>query len=213
MRRLVAVGLTVAAAGGATACASDVTIDAPEAELIARTRDTRATYSLILWNRIQRPGERPVEEWSAEFHAGTHHRVETPRDRVVADCAAMTGTHLEVATGKRIDGPQVARAACGIQANTAIVSARIVGKRTTRFGLAARLVVTDAGHVRTYDVAHDGALLAATISDHDGNRLLTNWATSHTRQVSGDIFSQESLTRSVVPDDYKKAPAEEPAGR
>ncbi len=80
MRRLVAAGLTVAAASGAAACASEVAIDEPEAALIARTRDTRATYSLISWSRIQRPGDSVVEEWAAEFHAGTRHRVETPRD-------------------------------------------------------------------------------------------------------------------------------------
>lgn len=53
---------------------------------IALTRETRATYSVFFWNVITRPGSPAQAEWSAEFHKGALHRVETPRDRIVANC-------------------------------------------------------------------------------------------------------------------------------
>ena len=85
-------------------------------EIIARSKLTREMYAVYFWNRIERPGQQPEEEWSAEFNSGDLHRVETPRDRIVADCAASTGTYLSLSTGKVITGPQVAGVACGIRA-------------------------------------------------------------------------------------------------
>jgi len=58
---------------------------------IALTRNTTATYSVFAWNIITRSNKPTEQEWSAEFHQGALHRVETPRDRIIADCAAMTG--------------------------------------------------------------------------------------------------------------------------
>ena len=56
--------------------------------IIARSKLTRATYAVYAWNKMQHPEQPAVEEWSAEFNSGSLHRVETPRDRVIADCAA-----------------------------------------------------------------------------------------------------------------------------
>jgi hypothetical protein len=56
-------------------------------KVLEKTKSTRATYSVFFWNRVD-PGNRPAfEEWSAEFHMGALHRVETPRDRLIADCS------------------------------------------------------------------------------------------------------------------------------
>ena len=71
------------------ACASaQGEIDAGAAEVIDLTRTTSTTYSVYTWNRLTLPGAAPFEEWAAEFHDGHFHRVETPRDRIVA--AAVT---------------------------------------------------------------------------------------------------------------------------
>lgn len=125
---------------------------------------------------------------------------------MVADCEAMTGTYVEISTGKMITGARVARAACGINANMPILAARIGRKQQSRFGPVVRVAVVDSDNVRTYDVAENGALLAATISDRKGNRLLTNWAVSYLPDVEGDVFSDASLARSVVPAELKRAP-------
>jgi hypothetical protein len=208
MLRVATGALLLSASIAVAACASDPADEktAAATKLIALTRETRTTYSMVVWNRIQRPGAAIVEEWSAEFHDGIRHRVETPRDRMVADCVAMTGTYVEIPTGKIITGARVARAAWGINANMPILAARIGGKHQNRFGGVVRVAVVDSDNVRTYDVAENGALLAATISDRKGNRLLTNWAVSYSPDVPADIFSEASLARSVVPDELKRAP-------
>ena len=65
-----------------------------------RTKRTRATYALYSWNWIKGDGFEGGPQWSAEFHRGTLHRVETPRFRVVADCAAGTGAMIDVDSGR-----------------------------------------------------------------------------------------------------------------
>ncbi|PAL21372.1 hypothetical protein CD928_13315 [Sphingopyxis sp. GW247-27LB] len=130
--------------------------------------------------------------------------METPRDRIVADCAAMRGSYADLRKGKLIENMSVAKAACGIEANTPILSARIEGKRESRFGPTTHLVIRDPNFIRTYDVDKNGALLGATISDHSGQRLLTNWAVYLSSDVPPDIFSKDSLGRSVVPERFKQ---------
>lgn len=211
MLRVSACVLPLCASLGAAAWAPDSADEktAAATKLIALTRETRTTYSLVTWNRIHRPDAAIVEDWAAEFHDGIHHRVETPRNRMVADCEAMTGTYVEIPTGKIVTGAQVARAACGINANKPILAARLGGKRQSRFGAVVRVAVVDSDNVRTYDVAENGALLAATMSDRKGNRLLTTWAVSYSPHVPADIFSEASLARSVVPAELKRAQAPE----
>lgn len=122
---------------------------------------------------------------------------------MVANCAEMTGTYLSVETGKKFTGPQVARAACGIQANSAILSASVTGKIKTRFGVATNLRIVDAQNVRTYSVAENGALVGATISDLSGKLLLSNEVIALEGTAPTDIFAPDSLDRSVVPEKYK----------
>lgn len=195
----------VLAAGAATA--SQPARPADAAAIIALTRETRASYSLYLWNVVTLRGAPELREWSAEFHMGPLHRVETPRDRIVADCAAMTGTHLDLRSGERTSGAHVARAACGIHANSRILSAAVVGTSDSdRFGPVVHLEIVDPGAVRTYAVAANGALVAATISDHSGHRDLAAEAVRLENEVRADIFSSESLDDSAVPGRFRQAP-------
>ncbi len=204
MIRTAATSLALFAAAGVAGGTSQASISEEARTLIDLTRETRETYSLVTWNRVTRRDGTVTEEWSAEFHDGIHHRVETPRDRIVADCATMTGTYVQMGSAKMITGATVARAACGIQANSVIQSARVAGKRKTRFGPTTHLVVVDADNIRTYDVDANGVLLGATISDRDGSLRLVSRAVSFTADVPPDIFSIESLGKSAVPERFRK---------
>ena len=178
------------------------------ARVITRTQTTTATYSLYNWNIITPPNHRPVEEWAAEFNSGSLHRVETPRDVVVADCKKMTGSHLSLVTGEVVTGPTVAKAACGIDANRINRASEWLRQVKGRFGMVDQLRLTDDSEIRTYSVAANGAIVAETISDRDGTRRLENRAVAVLPTVpSGDIFSDASLHRSVVPDEFKQPPA------
>jgi len=202
--RAAAATLVLFAAAGVAAGASETAISDEARKLIDLTRETRATYSLVVMNRVRHPDGSVTEEWGAEFHDGAHHRVETPRDRMIADCVGMTGTYVQMGSARTVTGAAVARAACGVQANTPIQSARVAGQRETRFGPATRLIVVDADDIRTYDVAANGALVGATISGRDGNWKLVSWAVSLGRDVPPDIFSVESLGKSAVPERQRK---------
>lgn len=209
MRALSAAGAfaMLAAIGSPAAGAPEMTAASIEARaLIALTRETRATYTVVGSNIIYLPDGTEVREWAAEFHDGIHHRVETPRDRMVADCEAMTGIHFNVATVEIDEEPWVARAACGVQANSTMLSARLGGTRQTRFGPATHLVIIDETDIRTYDVAPDGALIGATITGRDGKKKLVMRAIYYAPKVADGIFSANSLGRSAVPAHLREPP-------
>lgn len=197
----------VLVAFGAACSASEPNPEAKAEAAIERSRSTDATYSLYLWNRLTPPGRSAIEEWSAEFHQGSLHRVETPRDRIVANCKTLEGWHLDIRSGSVSKGESVARAACGIHANSAILRKTYEGRLDTDFGASEHLTIYDPGHVRTYLVADNGALLGATISDLRGTLLLENWAVELVDTVRPGIFSPESLNLSAVPDEFRRDPA------
>ena len=88
--------------------------DEPSAEaVVARTKAPTSDYSLFLWT-ISRQQDRIYSLWAAEFHRGSLHRVESPLDRIVADCKAMTGHHRSLISGKTLSGREAAETACGI---------------------------------------------------------------------------------------------------
>jgi hypothetical protein len=181
--------------------------------VVERSKSTKATYAVYTWNRITPPGTPPVEEWAAEFHSGTMHRVETPRDRIIADCAAQTGTHRSLIGGQTMEGKEVALMSCGINTNNPFVEADWIKRVKTRFGDADRIRLVDAGNVRHYDVSDQGVLINSTIASNTSDEALL--LAMETVALSGklpesDMFSQESLKRSVVPEEYRRAPA---AGR
>mgnify|MGYP001024584072 CR=1 FL=1 len=178
--------------------------------VLEKTKSTSSTYSAYYWNRITLPNKEPVEEWSAEFHSGNMHRVETPKDRVIADCRAKTGTVLNIVSGEVMEGPQVANAACGINTNFAITQIESLGTVRSAFGKLQRVRVADSQNIRQYDVSGDGVLLAATYSENrtDGHTLLSMKAVKLERELPArDMFDRSSLQRSFVSEDYKRAPA------
>jgi hypothetical protein len=113
----------------------------------------------------------------------------------------MTGVHLNLISGILTRGESEARAACGIDGNRPLVSSKWLGRTETAFGLVDHLQMMDADHIRTYDVAPNGALVAATIADLDGTIRLKNWATALLPALpEEDMFSETSLGRSVAPE-------------
>jgi hypothetical protein len=201
------VGVTASLAFLLSAASSNAT-DPRATAVVERTHETRATYSLYVWTRITPPGREPIEEWAAEFNSGSMHRVETPRDRVLADCDAMTGTILHVVTGEMVRSPAAASMACGIDAQANIVRSKWLGRAETPFGPADRILLSFADGARSYEVAENGALLAETIFAADGNLRVTNSAIEMSASLpADDIFTEESLLRSVVPEQFKQKPA------
>ena len=181
--------------------------------ILARTKTTRATYSLYSWNRITPPDRPSTEEWSAEFNDGPLHRVETPRDRLVANCVEKSGTAYHVATTQTFSGPGVAGAACGIDTNTPIISIRYIGHVVDRAGRAERVEVTDAQRIRTYDVTRDGILIRTIYALNTPEKpvvLDVETAALVRALPRQSIFDADSLSESVVPGAYKKPPASRP---
>src|SRR6185295_8788282 len=195
--------LVVAVSGAAISAAFDQRAD----QAITRSRTTTATYALYIWYRVTKPDQNPTEEWSAEFHKGTLHRVETAHVRVVADCAAVMGTYLDVDSGETTTNAQAARVACGVSAAKPIRSTEWLGRSKSRFGPVDHIRVTDDESIRAYDVADNGALVGGSIADPDGTVRLKLLQVEMLATLPGeDIFSKESLQRSVVPEQYKQRP-------
>ncbi|PVM84075.1 hypothetical protein DDF62_24060 [Caulobacter radicis] len=197
--------LMVAACAPPAKPASDPRVDA----VIERSRTTRATYAVYAWVRVERPNEGAMEEWSTEFHSGDKHRVETPADRVVADCATGTGKTLTIATGEILAGPEYARAACGVNSNRPILEKAYVGSRGTPTGRVDRIRLTDAGLIRIYDIDQNGVIVGTTFKlRHENNRTVLSMlkVVVEGDLPATDIFDHASLQRSVVPDRYKVAP-------
>lgn len=177
-------------------------------EVVDRTKATQATYALYIWNEMSRDGTL-VQEWGAEFHSGDKHRVETPRDRLIADCKAQTGSGLTPATGETLDGPAVARAACGINTNKAFLAAEWKGLVKTPFGMADRVRLVDKDNIRTYDISPSGVILRTTYARNSPDAPIesTSEAVSVLSELPApDMFDKASLSRSYVPDRFKSAP-------
>lgn len=170
--------------------------------VITRTKTARATYAIYTWTVIRLKGADPVEEWSAEFNSGKLHRVETPRDRVVADCQRKTGAHRSLADGTtRFDGP-IANTACGIAYDDAIRQVAWLGKHPSPWGEVDRVRLWGAGLIRTYDVTKAGVIVSSTFApeDNPGKAMLEMRTVALEKRLpGGKIFTRASLARSVVP--------------
>lgn len=178
--------------------------------ILARTKTTTATYSLYSWNRITPPGRPVTEEWSAEFNYGPLHRVETPRDRLVANCVEKSGTAYHVPTAQTFSGAGVSGAACGINTDKPMISIRYVGHVVDRAGQADRVEVTDADNIRTYDVTSEGILIRTiyALNTPEKPTVLDVETVALARTLPRQsIFNAGSLSESVVPDAYKKPPS------
>jgi hypothetical protein len=184
---------------------SDTTADARA--VLESTKNTSSTYTLHYLNSVTIPGEPIIEEVSAEFHQGDLHRVETPRDRIVANCRAGTGSHLSVTSGKLVEGKKVAAAACGINTNASIISIELLSDVQTKFGTARKVRVVDKENVREYTVSKEGVLLKTTYSEnrHNGALLIVTEAFKLTNSVpDANMFSEDSLNRSFLPKKFAR---------
>lgn len=177
----------------------------PEVEkVLEKSRTTTATYSLYSRVEISPRDGTPSETFSAEFHRGTRHRVETAVARLVADCATMQGTALFLDTGEIDKGDWVAKAACGVNAAKPIISSKWLGAVETPFGPATRISVTDSDNVRAYDVSPEGILIASTYETHDGKPEVVAHPMAIERQLpEDDIFTESSLHRIVTPSRFR----------
>lgn len=179
-------------------------------EILKQTKTTTATYVVYTKDYVSIDGKKPFQSWSAEFHSGDLHRVETMKHRLVANCRERTGFFVNLETGELRDGPSVANAACGVNSNNKLVSAEWLGTVSTPFGEADRIQLSDEVHIRAYDVLkRNGALLRATYAAADDDQRIQVW--QETLAVTDtlpslDIFDPESLSESFVPEEYKKLP-------
>ncbi len=179
------------------------------AQIISRTKTVSTTYAVYFWNHGRSPSLASADEWSAEFHSGSLHRVETPRDRVVANCAEGTGAYLNLASGLVSKGPGVAAAACGINTNRQFIAVKWMG-RVQSFSIPAdRIQLTDSSNIRTYDVSDDGVILASVYALRDPQKSteLETFAVSLSAVLPDkSMFDEASLQKSFVPEQFKKPP-------
>jgi hypothetical protein len=195
------IGIVATATITTTACARDTSESAMR--VLERTKTTSATYSMYLWNRVAKPGQPVLEEASVEFHKGDFHRVETPRDRIVANCREQTGFYLSVVSGEIIEGPKVAAVACGINTNFPFISVDLLPDVRTDFGTAQRVRVVDAENIRVYDVLQNGALVQTTYTENrpGGSLLIVTQAIRLDDVVPDEgMFTKASLATRFLPD-------------
>jgi hypothetical protein len=199
---LIAALVAVACAGCSEAAPK---LDSRAQAMVERSQKTSATYSLMAWNDVPEGGE-IQDGWSAEFHRGRLHRVETPRDRIIADCDTMTGTWYSLKTGERITGSQVAKAACGINTNYPFRSTEWLGRTKTPYGEADRVRLTDDHSIRVYEVLDNGALATSLFEYPDGKPMVDNRATEVLSSAPDDIFTEASLDRGVAAEIFQPLP-------
>jgi hypothetical protein len=211
MRARVAAGLLLAGFAAGSACAQESGQDPRARSVYENSRDTRATYANYGWNWVRSTDPASSQSgWSAEFHKGGLHRVETPDMRVVADCETGIGTGFFVHESRTETGPQFALAACGINANPDIVELQWIDRVESRFGPLDRIRLVDDSFDRTYAVNEAGVLVATEMFSNqpDSGECVQNEAIAIEDELpEEDIFSPQSLKRSVVPEKYRTAPA------
>ena len=204
---VILLGASMSACTPAAASHEDVS---PRAlELLERTKQVTETYAVYNWNWITLHNQEPTEEWSAEFHSGHLHRVETPIARVVADCQKHNGYSLFLPTGKIVEGPEVAAAACGIATNAQFTAAEWLSVVQTSFGEAQRIRITDQELIREYDISEEGVLLRTTYTEINPRRKLllkVDAVALENTLPSADMFDKDSLSRSFVPDRFRETP-------
>jgi hypothetical protein len=209
VRIAVAVLLSLAASGVAGAKPAEPAADPRAQAAFDRTKRTESTYALYAWNWVKGPGFPTGPHWSAEFHRGHLHRVETPHVRVVADCAAGTGTTLDVATGRSETGPAAARGACGINSNFPVRDLEYLGRRDSRFGGLDLLRILDPADERLYAVDDNGVLVASEIFPRDpAARYCVQQEPLAVEKVlpAEDMFSAQSLQRSFAASRFEAVP-------
>jgi hypothetical protein len=196
-------------AGAACAKAAEPGPDPRAKAAFDRTKRTQETYALYSWNWVKGSGLETGPHWSAEFHRGTLHRVETPHVRLVADCAAGTGIMLQVDSGKTESNSAIAGAACGINSNFPVRNLEWLGRKATRFGPVDMLRVIDPADERIYAVNGAGVLVASEIfprSKAEGSCLQQEPLAVESTLPAEDMFSAQSLRKSFAAARFQSRP-------
>jgi hypothetical protein len=182
--------------------------DPRAAEVIVRTRRPTGTYALYQWQEIADNLAAGRSEWAAEFHSGTMHRVETPQVRVVADCATMAGFVYDVSKGQSRADPAVGLGACGINLGRIPTLVEYIRKEPSKFGNLDMVHIVDSTDDRYYGISDQGVIITTEyVSRAEPGRCLQG----STLQLADnlpeqDIFTEASLSRSVVPERFREAP-------
>jgi hypothetical protein len=183
--------------------------------ILSRSRDTQATYALYVWNRIHRMGEPVNEEWAAEFHRGYQHRVETPKYRIIADCATNLGYVYDVDKGSLQESSDAGAVACGVSIANEIVSVEARGSTPSAYGQLDVIRVVDSKDERFYAVDARGILVRTSVfpaSGSSGYCVQAEPIAVSDQLPAGEWFTPESLKHSAVPTNYRKAiPIEGPS--
>jgi hypothetical protein len=197
------------AAGNACAKAPEPGPDPRAKAALDRTKRTQETYALYSWNWVKGSGSDAGPRWSAEFHRGNLHRVETPHVRIIADCAAGTGSMFEVHSGRTESNASIAGAACGINSNFPIRKLEWLGRKTTRYGALDVLRVVDSADERIYAVDPAGVLIASEIfprANGAGFCLQQEPLAVEKSLPAKDMFSAESLRKSFAARRFERPP-------
>lgn len=216
MRRALALLLLCVLSGPALAKKRPAKVPAePKAQAVfERTKSIQATYALYDWNWRRGDDGQVSLHWSAEFHRGSLHRMETPDLRAVADCSARKGTLVEIRSGRTESHAWIANAICGIRSDKIMYSLEYVGRTTGRFGPVDTIRVTDLLNERYYAVDEAGIIVATEYFSTDAalkGCVQTEPLAVRKELPAADIFSVESLAQSFVPEKYQRGP-ETPAG-
>jgi hypothetical protein len=216
MRRALVLLLLCALSGPAPAKKRPAKVPAdPRAqEVFDRTKAIRATYAIYDWNWRRGDDGRASLHWSAEFHRGSSHRMETPDLRAVAHCLTREATLFEIRSGSTHSHAWIANAICGIRSDRIIHRLDWVGRKESRFGPLDTIRVTDLLNERFYSVDPAGIIVATEYFSRDAGLkgcVQTEPMAIEKDLPAGDIFSVESLERSVVPEKYRSGP-ENPSG-
>ena len=196
------IALMLAASGAVSA---NENIDVKAQEVIERTRTTTLTHAIYYQAHSFVKGAEPKYWWSAVFHRGSLFRTESAWTRIVADCASETGTQVALRARKdrgnaySVD-PKYAKQACGISADREILSAKWLGQKPGRFGLIDQIEISEKKGSYVYSVGQRGEILGVTMTHRgDVSPIVTEAVLVEYQLPAGDLFSKESLRRSIVP--------------
>ena len=182
----------------------------PAAETaIKRTRSTNATYAAYLWGTAVGEDGKAEENWLAEFHTGDWHRMEGPNVRVIANCRTHVGYFHDIATGVTSDAPNAYRGSCGIYDAPDVTNVELLPEIVIGGERLDQIRITDTKFVRQYAIDQRGVIVGSDWVAESG----ANAPCIKTRAVAvlsalpdADIFSRESIGKSVVPTRYQSIP-------
>jgi hypothetical protein len=186
----------------------------PVAEAVVdRTRYTTATYAVYLWGSAVGEDGKAEEHWSAEFHSGDWHRMDGPNMRVIANCRTHVGYFHDVATGETTNAPNAYRGSCGIYDAPNVINVALLPQITGGGQRLDQVEVTDAKFVRLYAIDQRGVIVGSDWMATNGSAapcIKTRALAVLSTLPEADIFSKESIGKSIVPSRYQSAPRSVP---